>query len=95
MRCWMTQLRSDTPGEHDARFVRAVSGVEDRRVAGTRMQALLERIGAEVHPVGKVLKTRMEIAGAEAAGDARTGAGCGRDAVGCEPCSGALDALGR
>lgn len=55
------QLRSDTPGEHDARFVRAVPGVE----AGGLQEkdaALLERIGDAVHPVGKVLRARMEAA---------------------------------
>ena len=56
------QLRSDTPGEYDARFVRAVSGIEAGGLQD-KDAALLERIGAEVHPVSKVLKTRMEVAG--------------------------------
>lgn len=53
------QLRSDTPGEHDARFVRAVPGID----AGGLQEKdadLLERIGDAVHPVGKMLRTRME-----------------------------------
>lgn len=53
------QLRSASPGEHDARFVRAVPGVDAGGLA-ERDAALLERIGEDVHPVGKVLRTRME-----------------------------------
>ena len=53
------QLRSDTPGEHDARFVRAVPGVEAGGLQ-PKDAALLERIGDGVQPVGNVLKTRME-----------------------------------
>ncbi|QGY00068.1 hydantoinase/oxoprolinase family protein [Roseovarius faecimaris] len=56
------QLRSDTPGEHDARFVRAVPGIEAGGLP-EKDAALLERIGDMVHPVGKVLRTRMEVAG--------------------------------
>ena len=54
------QLRSDVPGEHDGRFVRAVPGL---RADGLepREAGLLERIADEVHPLGKVLKNRMEI----------------------------------
>ncbi|WP_371224902.1 hydantoinase/oxoprolinase N-terminal domain-containing protein [Roseovarius sp. 2305UL8-3] len=55
------QLRSDTPGEYDARFVRAVPGI-DAGGLQDKDAALLERIGAEVHPVSRVLKTRMEVA---------------------------------
>ena len=53
------QLRADTPGEHDARFVRAVPGVEAGGLQD-KDAAILERIGDAVHPVGKVLKTRLE-----------------------------------
>lgn len=53
------QLRSETPGEHDARFVRAVPGV-DAGGLPEKDAALLERIGEAVHPLGKVLRTRME-----------------------------------
>ena len=55
------QLRSDTPGEYDARFVRAVPGIEAGGLQD-KDAALLERIGTQVHPVGGVLRTRMEAA---------------------------------
>ncbi len=55
------QLRNDTPGEYDARFVRAVPGIEAGGLQA-KDATLLERIGTEVLPVGKVLKTRMEAA---------------------------------
>jgi N-methylhydantoinase A/oxoprolinase/acetone carboxylase beta subunit len=54
-----SQLRSVTPGEHDARFVRAVLGISGEGL-GEREAALLARIGADVHPLGDVLRTRME-----------------------------------
>ena len=54
-----TQLRSTTPGEHDGRFVRAVPGVHAGGL-GQREADLLERIGDTVHPIGAVLRTRME-----------------------------------
>ena len=53
------QLRSQSPGEYDARFVRAVPGIDAGGLAD-RDAALLTRIGADVQPVGAVLKTRME-----------------------------------
>jgi len=53
------QLRREVPGEHDGRFVRPVPGVEDGGLA-PRDAALLRRIGADVRPVGEVLKTRLE-----------------------------------
>ena len=53
------QLRATAPGEHDARFVRAVPGIEAGGL-GEREEALLGRIGDDVRPVGKVLKTRMD-----------------------------------
>ena len=52
-------LRASAPGEHDARFVRAVQGIEVGGLAD-REAALLERIGAAVCPVGQVLRTRMD-----------------------------------
>ncbi|MEP5728583.1 MAG: hydantoinase/oxoprolinase family protein [Sulfitobacter sp.] len=53
------QLRATTPGEHDARFVRAVPGVSQEGV-GPREAALLDRIGGGVHAVGDVLRARIE-----------------------------------
>ncbi|MEM7520325.1 MAG: hydantoinase/oxoprolinase family protein [Pseudomonadota bacterium] len=54
------QLRSIAPSEHDARFVRAVQGVSAEGI-GPRERTLLDRIGAEVHPLGNVLRARLEI----------------------------------
>ena len=53
------QLRREVPGEHDARFVRAVPEAE---VVGTgpREAALLTRIGDDVQPLGSLLRTRMD-----------------------------------
>ncbi|MBY6056470.1 hydantoinase/oxoprolinase family protein [Leisingera daeponensis] len=53
------QLRNSTVGEFDGRFVRAVPGVP---VAGLseREAGLLARIGMQVHPLGQILRTRME-----------------------------------
>jgi len=53
------QLRSTMPGEHDARFVRAVPGV-DAQGLGEREQAVLARVGDGVQPVSAVLKSRLE-----------------------------------
>lgn len=53
------QLRSAVPSEHDARFVRAVPGLRADGL-GAREAALLERIAADVHPMGKLLKGRIE-----------------------------------
>jgi N-methylhydantoinase A/oxoprolinase/acetone carboxylase beta subunit len=53
------QLRSAIPGEYDGRFVRAVAGVEAGGLA-ERDLALLQRIGEDVHPLGAVLKTRLD-----------------------------------
>ena len=55
-----SQLRSQTPGEYDARFVRAVQGVDAGGLTD-RDALLLDRIGEAVHPLGAVLKTRMEV----------------------------------
>jgi N-methylhydantoinase A/oxoprolinase/acetone carboxylase beta subunit len=53
------QLRSVVPGEHDGRFVLAVTGMDASGV-GAREAALLERIGDDVLPMGRALKTRVE-----------------------------------
>ena len=53
------QVRSTTPGEHDARFVRAVPGMS-REGLGAREESLLERIGDGVHPMSDVLRARVE-----------------------------------
>jgi len=53
------QMRSAVPGEHDARFVRAIPGVEAGGLTD-RDLSLLERIGQTVHPLASVLKTRIE-----------------------------------
>ena len=54
-----SQLRAATPGDYDGRFVRAVPGIESEGI-GDREQALLDRIGSDVHPLGAVLKSRIE-----------------------------------
>ncbi|MGX9352141.1 hydantoinase/oxoprolinase N-terminal domain-containing protein [Shimia sp. W99] len=53
------QLRRAVPGEHDGRFVRAVAGAAADGLA-PREAALLERIGGTVHPVGDVLRMRID-----------------------------------
>lgn len=53
------QSRATSPGEHDGRFVRAVPGLNAEGLAD-RDALLLERIGAQVHPLAAVLRTRME-----------------------------------
>jgi N-methylhydantoinase A/oxoprolinase/acetone carboxylase beta subunit len=53
------QLRTTTPGEHDGRFVRAVQGLS-REGIGPREEALLERIGDVLHPLGNVLRARID-----------------------------------
>jgi len=53
------QLRRSVPNEHDARFIRAVTGVSPERLP-ERDQSLLSRIGEAVHPLGKVLQTRLD-----------------------------------
>ncbi len=53
------QLRASLPGEHDGRFVRAVAG-QTVEGLGPRDVALLERIGQDVHPLGDVLRARLE-----------------------------------
>jgi N-methylhydantoinase A/oxoprolinase/acetone carboxylase beta subunit len=53
------QLRSPTPGEHDAQFVRAIAG-QTAEGLGPREAALLDRIGKAVHPLGDMLRARVE-----------------------------------
>ncbi|MEM8776835.1 MAG: hydantoinase/oxoprolinase family protein, partial [Pseudomonadota bacterium] len=53
------QLRSPTPGEHDARFVRKVEGINADGIA-SKDAALLSRIEVTPKPLGKILKTRLE-----------------------------------
>jgi N-methylhydantoinase A/oxoprolinase/acetone carboxylase beta subunit len=53
------QLRASAPGEHDARFVRAVPGIEAGGL-GERETTLLGRIRDDIVPVGKVLRSRMD-----------------------------------
>jgi N-methylhydantoinase A/oxoprolinase/acetone carboxylase beta subunit len=54
-----TQMRSPVPGEHDARFLRAVAGMTAEGLA-PREADLLERIGSDVVAAGAVLRNRME-----------------------------------
>ncbi len=53
------QLRATTLGEHDGRFVRAVAG-QSAQGLSERETALLERIGTDVHPLGDMLRARVE-----------------------------------
>ncbi len=53
------QLRGTTPGEYDGRFVRAVQA-QTREGIGPREETLLERIGSQVHPLGDILRSRIE-----------------------------------
>jgi len=53
------QLHATLPGEFDGRFVRAVAGQRAEGL-GPREQALLERMGVVVHPLGDVLSSRMD-----------------------------------
>ena len=53
------QMRATLPGEHDGRFVRAVAG-QTMEGIGSREETLLERIGDAVHPLGDVLRSRVE-----------------------------------
>lgn len=54
------QAANSLPGEHDGRFVRAVPGAR-REGLGAREAALLERIGDVVHPLGEVVRARVDI----------------------------------
>lgn len=53
------QLRTTAPGAHDAQFVRAVPGQSSAGLA-RRDLAVLDRVGAEVRPLGEVLRARIE-----------------------------------
>ncbi|MDZ7710240.1 MAG: hydantoinase/oxoprolinase family protein [Roseovarius sp.] len=53
------QARAAAPSEMDARFVRAVPGIEAGGLS-EREAALLARIGGEVRALGAVLKARMD-----------------------------------
>ena len=53
------QLRTTVPGEHDARFVRAVPG-QNAEGLGPREAELMARIGEAVHPLGDILRARIE-----------------------------------
>ena len=55
------QLRLSTPGEYDAKFVRAVPGMPTEGLSD-RDDQLLSRIGTDIQPLSAVLKTRMEAA---------------------------------
>jgi len=54
-----TQLRRPVPGEHDARFVRAVPGLSPGGLA-PREAALLARLGGAVLPLAEVVRTRLD-----------------------------------
>ncbi len=54
------QLRSAHKDEHFARFVRAVNGAH-RAGLPPREERLLERIGAQIHPLSSVLSSRLEL----------------------------------
>ncbi|MDA5558992.1 hydantoinase/oxoprolinase family protein [Shimia sp. MMG029] len=53
------QLRKAVPGEYDCRFVRRVTGVPTAGL-DARSEMVLDRIGDGVHPLNKILKTRLE-----------------------------------
>ncbi|MDE4135021.1 hydantoinase/oxoprolinase family protein [Phaeobacter sp. QD34_3] len=53
------QVNAPVVGEHDGKFLRAVPGLPVAGL-GEREAVLLDRIGSDVHPLGAVLRTRME-----------------------------------
>ncbi len=53
------QLRTTTPGEFDGRFVRAVAG-QTLEGLGPREETLLYRMGDGLHPLGDILRSRIE-----------------------------------
>ena len=55
-----SQLRATLPGEFDGQFLRAVAGQTVEGI-GPREEALLQRIGTGVHPLGDVLRSRIEM----------------------------------
>lgn len=54
------QARSDVPGEYDGRFVRRIGGAMTATGLEGREASVMERIGDGVHPVGDILRTRLE-----------------------------------
>ena len=54
-----SQLRNATPGEYDGRFVRSVQG-QSIEGLGPRETELFKLIGNDVHPVGNILKNRID-----------------------------------
>jgi N-methylhydantoinase A/oxoprolinase/acetone carboxylase beta subunit len=54
------QLLNVVPGEYDGRFVRALTSTPTEGLSG-RDAALLERIGGAIHPMGSVLRNRIEL----------------------------------
>ncbi|GIT88224.1 hydantoinase/oxoprolinase N-terminal domain-containing protein [Roseobacter sp. OBYS 0001] len=52
-------LRAAAPGEHDTRFVQAVRGQSTEGLSA-RETTLLDRIGSTIHPLGSVLRARLE-----------------------------------
>jgi len=54
------QARSETRGEHDARFLRRIDPTAELRGLEPREATLMERIGDTVRPVSEVLLTRVE-----------------------------------
>ena len=54
------QLRATAPGEYDGRFVRAMPGMSVTELEG-REATLMQRLGDTVHPMGDILRTRMEL----------------------------------
>ncbi|WP_424943452.1 hydantoinase/oxoprolinase N-terminal domain-containing protein [Aliiroseovarius crassostreae] len=54
------KLRSTYNDEHFARFVRAVTGVH-RGGLKPREETLLDRIGDQIHPLGDILSSRLEL----------------------------------
>lgn len=54
-----SQLRNATTTDHDGRFVRALPGLP-RGDMPPRETELLSRIGDQAHPLGRILRSRME-----------------------------------
>lgn len=53
------QQQHATTSEHDGRFVRALTGMPTGDLA-TREAEILARLGDQVHPLGRILRSRME-----------------------------------
>ncbi len=54
------QLAASAPGEMDGRFVRRVPNLPARGL-DQREQKLIDRMGADVHPLAEIIKTRVEL----------------------------------